>query len=673
MDLDQYSPLIIPDSQLSLIPLKNHLKQFHAWQIECFKQQCCINELVALRACYIDELLSRLWDKLKLNESYDLVLVAVGGYGRGDLHPQSDIDLLILSEHGFSKASEEKISALLLLLWDLKLDVGHSVRTLEDCKEQGKADITVTTSMIEARRIRGNSHTFEQLTILVNDDDFWPSAAFFTVKKEEQQARHHSCRGDGYTLEPDIKNGSGGLRDIQTISWISQRHFGVQSLLGLTRYGYITQSEYKEIIDCQTLLWRTRFALHSITNRPDNRLLFNFQSDVAQFLGYEGERNEAIEKMMKHFYQTIHRVKELNEMLLQYFDEAILGDDMSTLPAIKNVDIDDHFQLRNHMIDIKNSDLFKRKPEMILQLFLHIAENENIKGIYSTTLRELRNARRELTVWLQDIEACREIFMQIIYSPNAMGLCFSLMYKYGILAAYLPQWSHIVGQMQFDLFHAYTVDEHSHKLVKFIHNYPNAKESSPLAHKLAAELDKPEVLFLAAIFHDIAKGKNGDHSKLGAIEVLKFCSLHEIKDYDANLIAWLVENHLVMSVTAQRRDISDQTVIHTFAEIVQEEERLNLLYCLTVADICATNEDAWNDWKGTLLRELYQSTYKLLRRGIKNDPNMRRRIRGRKLKTLGLLDKISITKQQAKPIWRNFRINYFLRYNSKQIVWHTSH
>ena len=671
MDFENYSPLNIPDSKLTLSPLKEHLNLFKDWQVQCFKEQHSINEIVALRARYVDELLSVLWDKFKLNESFDLALVAVGGYGRGELHPKSDIDLLILSEHGFSKSSEEKISNLLLMLWDLKLDVGHSVRTLQDCDEQGKLDITVATSMIEARRIRGNKHTFQLLEDLVLAKDFWPSAAFFTVKKEEQLKRHHSCRGDGYSLEPDLKNGSGGLRDIQTISWISRRHFGAQTLLELTSYGYITQSEYKEILDCETRLWTIRFALHTITKRPDNRLLFDFQSDVAALLGYEGNRNQAIEQMMKDFYQTVHRVKELNEMLLQYFDEAILVNYQSGI--IKNIDIDDQFQLRNNMIDIKNTDLFIRKPEMILQLFLHIAERPQIKGIYSTTLRELRNARRELTVWLQDLPACRTLFMKIIHSENATGLCFSLMHKYGILAAYIPQWSHIVGQMQFDLFHAYTVDEHSHKLVKFIHNYPNSKEQSPLAHKLAGELNKPEVLFLAAIFHDIAKGKNGDHSKLGAIEAREFCDLHEFNDYDASLVAWLVEHHLVMSVTAQRRDISDQSVIHTFAEIVQEEERLNLLYCLTVADICATNEDAWNNWKGTLLRELYQSTYKLLRRGIKNDPNLRYRIKGRKNKTLGLLQDIGINNVKNTELWKSFRLNYFLRYNSKQIAWHIQH
>ena len=670
MDFEQHSPLNIPHAKLTLILLKTHLKQFQEWQIQCFKEKGSINKIVALRSRYIDELLSSLWDKLKLNESYDLALIAVGGYGRGALLPQSDIDLLILSQNSFSKATEEKISALLLILWDLKLIVGHSARTLKDCKEQGEADIVIATSMIEARKIRGNANTFHQLKMLVQDDNFWPSASFFITKKEEQIARHHNCRGDGYSLEPDIKNGPGALRDIQTILWISLRHFKAHSLLELARYGYITQSEYNEIFDCQTVLWNMRFALHTITNRHDNRLLFDFQSDVAKLLAYEGEGNHAIEQMMKHFYKTIHRVKELNEMLLQYFDEAILGDNNST---VNTYSIDKHFNIKNHMIELKTTGLFKRKPALLLQLFFHIAKNNKIKGIYSTTLRELRIARRVLTVWLQDIPACRDIFMQIIHSTDGMNLCFSLMHKYGILAAYMPQWSQIVGQMQFDLFHAYTVDEHSHKLVNFIYNFPNNKESSPLAYKLSQKIIRPHVLFLAAIFHDIAKGNNGDHSKLGADYAREFCQLHNVNENDTELISWLVENHLILSVTAQRRDISDRAVIHRFAEGVQNEERLNLLYCLTVADICATNEDAWNNWKGTLLRDLHQSTKKLLRRGIKNDPNYRQRIKERKNKTLELLHEMGINDVQNSALWHNFRINYFLRYKSKQIVWHISH
>jgi [protein-PII] uridylyltransferase len=668
MNFEKYSPQKIPAGSLTLPFLKQHLQEFSHWQLDQFKAKIHINDIVAMRARYVDELLVRLWSLVGLNECLDLSLLAVGGYGRGELHPKSDIDLLILSDHTFSQQSEEKIGRLITLLWDLKLDVGNSVRTLKDCAEQGKTDITVATSMIESRLISGNETTFEKLHHIISENDFWPSERFFTVKKEEQFERHSTCRGDGYNLEPDIKNGCGGLRDIQTIAWISKRHFDAHSLLELTSYGYITQGEYYEISDCQSQLWAIRFALHTVTNRPDNRLLFDFQSEVAKLLGYSGQRNEAVEQMMKMFYQTIRRVKELNEMLLQYFDEAILGNVATEFHII-----DDHFQIRGNKIELITSGYFQENPEAILQLFLYMANDSRITGIYSSTLRELREARRCLTHWLQNIPECRSVFMEIIKHPRGMGLPFSLMYEHGVLAAYIPQWSRIVGQMQFDLFHAYTVDEHTHKLAKFIYNYPNSKTEHSLAHEIYNDLEKPELLFLATIFHDIAKGQQGDHSTLGAVDALAFCELHGLTRYESKVVAWLVEHHLSMSVTAQRRDISDPNVIIAFAKLVRDEKHLNFLYCLTVADICATNEETWNSWKASLLRDLYYKTLKMLRRGLENPPDIRDRIRDRKIKVLGLLANLGINAEEVKPLWKRFKLNYFFRYTSAQICWHTQH
>ncbi|WP_413701383.1 [protein-PII] uridylyltransferase [Psychromonas sp. KJ10-10] len=544
--------------------------------------------------------------------------------------------------------------------------MGKAVRTLNDCYEQGKTDITVATSMLEARYLVGNEDTFDKLQSLLESETFWPSEQFFIAKKEEQQARHETCNGDGYSLEPDIKNGTGGLRDIQTVAWISKCHFNVNSLLDLTSFNYITPAEYRELSDCQTFLWTIRFALHVVTKRPDNRLLFDFQSDVASILGYRGEGNQAIEHMMKDFYQTIHRVKELNEMLLQYFDEAILGNLNQHIETI-----DKHFQLRDNMIELKTLTLFNDRPEMILQLFLHIAKDPRIIDVYSPTIRELREARRCLTQWLQNIPECRTIFMEILKHPRGMGLAFTLLHEYGILGAYIPQWSRIVGQMQFDLFHAYTVDEHTHRLIKNIYRYPENKASFPLTHEIYSNLENPELLFLVAIFHDIAKGQKGDHSTLGAVDARAFCELHGLSQSDSKFVAWLVKEHLTMSVTAQRRDISDPRVITEFAEKVGDEKHLNFLCCLTVADICATNEGTWNSWKGTLMRELYYSTQKALRRGLENPRHIRVKILNRKAKTLGLLLEQGITEESILPLWKRFKLNYFFRYNSAQIVWHT--
>ena len=667
MDFATLSPLNLQKDELTVVILKKQLQQFQEWQVENFKAHQSINELVSARARYIDLLLSRLWEKFGFTDNPKLSLIAVGGYGRGELHPKSDIDILILAEKKFSKEDEQNISDLITFLWDLKLDIGNSVRTLKDCQQQGKTDITVATSMIEARCITGSLNTFKKLTTLINKKNFWPSNKFFLIKRKEQLDRHRLCRGDGFSLEPDLKNGYGGLRDIQTIAWIAKRHFDAHSLLELTSYNYITSAEYSELVDCQKQLWIIRFALHTVTGRPDNRLLFDFQSDVAEFLGYKGEGNQAIEQMMKTFYQTVHRVKELNVMLLQYFDEAILGN------IDKKIEhLDDDFQLRDNMIELKSTSRFIEDPTTILKMFLHIAEDPRIEGVYSSTIRELREARRGLTFWLQTLPECRECFLAIIKHPRGMGLPFKLMYEYGVLAAYIPQWGRIVGQMQFDLFHAYTVDAHTFKLINHIFEYPDTRNEHPLAHDLFQDLEKPELLFIAAIFHDIAKGQKGDHSTLGAIDALAFCELHEFTRHDSKLVAWLVTNHLNMSVTAQRRDISDPRVIIEFAKLVRDEKHLDMLFCLTVADICATNEDTWNSWKGTLLRDLYYSTLKMLRRGLENPPDIRDRIRDRKHKALVKLSIEGFDPERVKPLWKRFTLNYFFRYNSAQITWHTA-
>ncbi|WP_094752385.1 [protein-PII] uridylyltransferase [Psychromonas sp. CD1] len=666
MHLGSFSPSKIEQKNLNLSFLKNHHLQFQAWQVERFKENIHINHLVQQRALYMDQLLSRLWLLIGLNKCYSLCLLAVGGYGRAELHPKSDIDLLILSLHEFKIEEEEKISVFITFLWDLKLDIGHSIRNLNNCFTIGKEDITIATSMLEARYIQGNQKALKKLQQLLQHKDFWPSDKFFILKREEQRLRHKNCRGDGYNLEPDLKNGCGGLRDIQTISWVSKRHFGASSLLILTRYHYITKTEYYELIDCQTLLWRIRFALHTIAGKADNRLLFDFQGDVAKLLGYQGYQGLAIENMMKKFYQTIHRVKELNTMLLQYLDEAIVNK-----PNPKIIPIDMHFQQRENMIELKTASLFKKHPHTILQLFLYIAHNKNIIGIYSSTLRELREARRHLKQWLQDIPECRRLFMRIIKHPRGMGLAFTLMYEYGILDAYIPQWSRIVGQMQFDLFHAYTVDEHTHKLLQYIYHYPQTKTLHPLAHDIFRYLEKPELLFLSAIFHDIAKGQNGDHSELGAIDAYDFCTLHQLSHADSKFVAWLVKHHLILSITAQRRDISDPSIIRKFAKTIKNETHLNYLYCLTVADICATSEGTWNSWKGSLLRDLYSSTKKMLRRGLDSSWDLRRHIKNRKKKSLALLCNAGADENAVINIWKNFKIDYFFRYRSAQIVWHT--
>ncbi|WP_031816260.1 [protein-PII] uridylyltransferase, partial [Vibrio parahaemolyticus] len=468
-----------------------------------------------------------------------------------------------------------------------------------------------------------------------------------------------------------IKSTPGGLRDIHTLSWVARRHFGATSLLEMSRYGFLTDAEYRELVECQDFLWRVRFALHIELRRYDNRLTFAHQAQVAENLGYVGEGNRGVEMMMKEFYRTLRRVAELNKMLLKLFDQAIINGG-----ATENAEIlDADFQRRGSLIEARKPALFQARPETILDMFLHIANDSTIEGVSPPTLRQLRTARRRLNKFLHTIPAAREKFLALCRHPNALHKAFSLMHRLGVMAAYLPQWSQIVGQMQFDLFHAYTVDEHSIRLLKHINtfNNPDNHAKHPICCDIYPRMQKKELLIIAAIFHDIGKGRGGDHSVIGEGEAYDFCIEHGLSKPEAKLVGWLVRHHLLMSVTAQRRDIYDPDVITEFAKQVRDEESLEYLVCLTVADICATNPELWNAWKRTLLAELFYSTQRALRRGLENPVDVRERIRHNQQMASALLRKEGFSARQIEVLWQRFKADYFLRHTHTQIAWHCAH
>ncbi|MGR5528775.1 bifunctional uridylyltransferase/uridylyl-removing protein GlnD [Vibrio alfacsensis] len=662
------SPLTFTDEQIKISELKQELEKFSAYQKQEFFSHHPVTNLVLSRAEYMDLFLNRLWQHFGFNDIHNISLIAVGGYGRGELHPLSDIDILILSNHRLPTALEAKISEFITLLWDLKLEVGHAVRSVEECAEIGRSDLTVATNLQEARLLCGSENTFQALKKVVLSDSFWPSETFYRAKIQEQRERHTRYHDTTYNLEPDIKSTPGGLRDIHTLSWVARRHFGATSLLEMSRYGFLTDAEYRELVECQDFLWRVRFALHIELRRYDNRLTFAHQAQVAEHLGYVGEGNRGVEMMMKEFYRTLRRVAELNKMLLKLFDQAIINGGASEDAEI----IDDDFQRRGALIEARKPALFQARPETILDMFLHIANDSSIEGVSPPTLRQLRTARRRLNKFLHTIPQAREKFMALCRHPNALHKAFSLMHKLGVLAAYLPQWSRIVGQMQFDLFHVYTVDEHSIRLLKHINTFSYAENHSkhPICCEVYPRIQKKELLILAAIFHDIGKGRGGDHSVIGEGEAYDFCIEHGLSNPEAKLVSWLVRHHLLMSVTAQRRDIYDPDVITEFAKQVRDEERLEYLVCLTVADICATNPELWNSWKRTLLAELFYSTQRALRRGLENPVDVRERIRHNQQMASALLRKEGFSAREIEVLWQRFKADYFLRHTHKQIAWH---
>ncbi len=641
---------------------KAALKQQNQTLLEQFSTGEKVTDLVSQRCQFVDKLLIEQWQQHGLN-AHPITLIAVGGYGRGELHPHSDVDLLFLIERELSDQGETLLGQYIAFLWDAGLEVGHSVRSLDETIAQGRNDITIATNLLEARHLSGAQSLFEQLHQGVRQADFWPASEFFIAKRNEQAIRHD--KANAFDLEPNLKSCPGGLRDIQTVTWVAMRYFDASCMEELLTHGFLEQNELDELLECQEYLWQLRFALHLISGRDENRLLFDLQRQVAELLGYKDETQLAVEQMMKRYYRTVRRVMELNQMLLQLFKRATLGH----TKALEIQPIDENYQRRGIFIEALKPDLFE-DPAEIIRLFLGVARNSNIKAIYAPTLRSLRRARRAQTLALMENEHCRAVFLEILRHPRGIA-SFSLMHQHGILSSYLPAWRNIEGQMQFDLFHAYTVDEHTHRLLLNIEQFSQAekREEFPLGSVLINQLPKKGLLVLAAIFHDIAKGRGGDHSTLGAIDAQKFCDLHGLNKHDGRLVSWLVENHLVMSVTAQRRDISDPDVVAEFADKVRDAVHLSYLYCLTVADICATNEKTWNNWKGSLLRDLYFSTQRVLARGKEKPVDIRARVREHQGKAKKELLRRGIKEKQLDQLWQRFKADYFLRYQPNQLAW----
>ncbi|WP_133470603.1 [protein-PII] uridylyltransferase [Paraglaciecola marina] len=627
-----------------------------------------IDDLILGRATFIDALLGQIWQLMGLSTQKHISLLAVGGYGRGQLQPYSDIDLLILSKKALSKEQQEQIGTFITFLWDIGLDIGQSVRTIKETIQQAKQDVTIATNLVEARLLTGSEDNFIALQQKLQSRGYWSSKDFFLAKYQEQKLRHAKFKDTSYNLEPNVKESPGCLRDIQSIGWVAKKHFNAIDGKELVRHGYFTPEEFSELIECRETLWRIRFALHLVAGRSENRLLFDYQTDVATRLGFGNDGKASVERMMKSFFRTVRRIRELNDMLLQRF-----GQDVLALKVKQGVDVNQDYELLDGLIAPKHENVFA-SPEDILKFLLLVASTPEVKGLHSSCLQQLRQARRTFSnQYYVEIESCRTLFLALVRHPNFFGLGWDIMHKHGILQAYIPEWDHIVGMMQFDLFHAYTVDEHTHRLVKNIHHYslPGNKDF-PRCGNIMKSLSKPDLLFIAAIFHDIGKGRNGDHSKLGAVDVKKFCDYHGLKDKDTELIRWLVESHLLMSVIAQRRDIYDPEVINEFAQAVRTHNNLNHLYVLTLADIRATNDNLWNDWKASLLRELYLLTQKALDNGLECKVALQDRINEHQTIARESLLANGMNNTQISQFWQRLSDDYFARFKPEQIAWHAN-
>jgi [protein-PII] uridylyltransferase len=659
----------LDQSESPITALKDVLQQ-GSRQIQEQFDQVPITQLVASRAQLIDQVLQLVWRYI-FQDTQESALIAVGGYGRGELHPCSDIDLLILvGEEAHFKAFKEPLEQFLTLLWDIGLQVGQSVRTIADCVREAKQDISVATNLVESRLLAGSQRLYHQMQEATGPDRMWNSHDFFKAKWQEQQARHARYDNSISNLEPNIKESPGGLRDIQMIGWVAKRHFRATTLHDLVSHDFLTEEEYQTLIKGQNHLWRVRFALHLLTGRQDDRLLFDHQRTLATQLGYAADSaNLAVERFMQDYYRTIMGLSRLNEMLLQHFQEEILLHNELQEP----IRINRRFQSRNGFLEVSHDKVFQRSPTALLELFLIIQEHPELQGVRASTIRLIRNHRHLIDEsFRQDIRA-QSLFMEILRQPRGITHALRQMNIYGVLAAYIPVFKNIVGRMQYDLFHVYTVDEHTLMVVRNIRRFtiPEYTEEHPLCSQLIVNLPKVELIYLAALFHDIAKGRGGDHSTLGAEDACAFCRLHHLSEYDSQLVAWLVRHHLVMSMTAQRKDITDPVVVQEFAAVVGDINRLSYLYLLTVADVSGTNPQTWNSWKDSLLRDLYLATRRALLRGLENPLAQIDLIQAKQTEALLQLQRIKFDRDTIEQLWSTLPSEYFLTHSPHAIQQHT--
>ena len=636
-----------------------------------FLDQHDIHDVVHARAWFIDQLLEQAWHAQNwLPGTCNIALVAVGGYGRGELHPYSDIDLLILLEHEQHEHLHAGISAFLTFLWDIGLEVGHSVRTVQQCADEASGDLSVITNLLESRLVLGPNELLVAMRELIGPQHMWPSEQFFLGKRAEQRERHTKYTDTEYNLEPNVKSSPGGLRDLQTIMWVARRRFGMRTLSSLEAPGFLTAGEYRLLSQARAFLWQVRYALHMLAGRNEDRLLLDYQHKIAHMFGYSDDDNRpAIEHFMQKYYRIIMGISQLSDLISQYFEETILRADSTELPTPLN----ERFRIRGGYIEACNPYVFSDTPSAILEIFVLLAQHPEIKGVRSQTIRMLRDHRHLIDDAFRHDERNINLFLELFRCTEGVHMNLRRMSRYGILGRYLPEFGRIVGQMQHDLFHIYTVDAHTLNLIKHLRKlrHPDFAEKYSLASAVIGRLPKPELIYLAGLFHDIGKGRGGNHSLLGADIAEEFGKLHQLPKADTRLITWLVRNHLVMSVTAQRKDISDPEEIHNFALLVGDQVRLDYLYVLTVADINATNPTLWNSWRAQLLRQLYSEPRRALRRGLENPLEREEQISTRQATALSLLTEDGVAPQAVEQLWSQLGDDYFVRHSAGDIVWHT--
>ena len=621
------------------------------------------------RSDLVDRILAAMWSQANMPSS--AALIAVGGYGRGKLFPFSDVDVLIALDTPLSVELEETLQKLIGQFWDLGLSIGHSVRTIDECLAAAAADVTIQTALYESRWVCGNKKLANRLTLAIHEQ--LVSEQFIAAKMAEQEERHLRHAFSAFSLEPNVKESPGGLRDLQTIRWIARAAGFVDdgdTWTALQKNDLMQGDERVAIERAVTFLSDVRIRLHLLTGRAEDRLLFDLQGQMAQQFGFSDDSNKrASEQFMQRYYRIAKRVSQINTLVLKSISEKLA-------PASKQRvrPINERFQKVGHKLDIIDPQIYQKQPSAILETFLLMEKQGGVQEMTSRTLRALYAARRLVNREFRQQKENKQRFIQILRQKNGVLHALRLMNQFSILGRYIPAFGKIVGQMQHDLFHVFTVDQHILQVVRNIRRFQREDfaHENPFCHRLIAEFERPWLLVVAALFHDIAKGRGGDHSELGTVDAEAFCTTHALTKKDTELVVWLVREHLTMSSVAQKEDISDPTTVANFCKKVRDPRHLTALYLLTVADIRGTSPKVWNSWKARLLETLYQTSLARLEQAAGDAADeIGDMVVQRKREALAHLRYFALGNSVQTQFWKQLDDVYFLRHTDEEIAWHT--
>ncbi len=645
--------------------IEDHDRQLRDWFEQGEKSAA---DLLRRRSDLLDSLLCEAWRLHAGPALRGAALLAAGGYGRAEMYPASDVDVLVLLPQRYSRGVRAEVGEFLAFLWDTGLKIGHGARTVAESRDQARADLTVMTALMEARLLTGSERLFEQLRKALKARNVWPGGPFYRAKVREQSERRREHGDTAANLEPDVKNGPGGLRDLHTINWITLRRFGDASLDTLRNHRLMSPEKLGELRAARDFLARVRLALHLNTGRMEDRLLFDQQKQLAAAFGYHDRTgNRAVEQFMQRYYRTTRSVSLLSEIVIQRLGALIT-------PARSGARrLNANFVVRNGNLHPGRPDLFRTSPQAMLEPFLLRQQHAEIRGFSADLVEGLIEAAPGIDDRFRTHPRIRQLFMKILAAPPEAPSQLEAMNRYGVLEAYIPEFGQIAGRMQYDLFHSYTVDAHSLRVVRNLRRFAlgEGRSQDPALHEIMRGIENPALLYVAGLYHDIAKGRGGDHSELGAADAKRFALDHGLSARASELSAWLVRHHLALSMTAQKKDIYDPAVVAEFARLMGDKTHLDHLYLLTVADVRATNPGLWTAWKARVFQDLYRQTLRALRMNIEHPGGAEELLAERERAALLELRSRGLEESRTRLLWSRFAEDYFWLFHDDEIIWHT--